>query len=205
MSLLVRLARCGAASAALLAKLRLGLSLLVPALVLSASALGLGGCGGHPEFDLSQNIIEQRVIGNAGGGALTAFFPNPVVFGLNVEKEAKARNAQGPTQSVTLSSMQFQITATGTPAGGFSSFEFVNSITVYVESSRPNSSLARNPVAVLNSPVGRILSFGLSTLPTVNLLPYIEEGARFTSTATGTVPSHDVTFTGVFTVHVRAL
>lgn len=181
--------------------LRLGLSLLV----LSASALGLGGCGGHPEFDLSQNILEQRVIGNAGGGSLTTFFPNPIVFGLNVNQEAKARNAQGPTQSVTLNSMQFQITATGTPAGGFSSFEFVNSVTVYIESTRPNSSLAKNPVAVLNSPAGRILSFGLSTLPSVNLLPYIEEGARFTSTATGTVPSHDITFTGVFSVHVRAL
>lgn len=180
--------------------LRLGLCLLA-----LGAAVWLGGCGGRVEFDLNQTILEQRVVGNAAGGTLTTFLQSPVLFGLNVDQEAKARNAHAPIQTVSLTGMGFQVTATGTPPGGSSSFDFVQSITIYVESTRPNSSLAKTPVANLNTPAGKTVSIVLSTLPGVNLLPYITEGAHFTSSATGTLPPHDITFTGLFTVHVRTL
>lgn len=184
--------------------LRQGVRLGHLLLVLGALALGLSGCGGHTEFDLTQNILEQRIPGGAGGGALTTFLPAPITFGFNVDQEAKSRKAQGPTQSVTLNVMQFQITTTGTPAGGYSSFEFLNSVTIYLESTRANSSLPRIPIATLPAGAGRTLSIALGTQPD-NMLPYVTEGARLTSSATGTVPSHDITFVGQFSVHVRAL
>jgi hypothetical protein len=164
----------------------------------------LAGCGGHVEFDLTQVILEQRVTGSAAGGTLTSFLPSPVPFGLNVEQEAKARNAQGPITTVSLTSMQFQVTETGTPPGGSSSFEFVSGATVNIESKRQNSSLPKVPVASLTAP-GRTIVAVPSTIPSVNLLPYITEGAQFTASATGTLPPHDVTFIGSFVVHVKTL
>lgn len=172
--------------------------------MLTLGAPALTGCGGHLEFDLSQAILEQRVTGNAGGGTLTMFLPSPVGFGLKVDQEAKARNAPGPITTVSLTGMQFQATDTATPPGGSSSFEFVSSATINIESTRPNSSLPRVPVANLTAP-GRTIVAVPSTLPSVNLLPYITEGAQFTSSATGTLPPHDITFVGSFVVHVKTL
>ena len=172
--------------------------------LLTLGGTALTGCGGHLEFDLGQAILEQRVTGNAAGGTLTMLFPSPVAFGLKVDQEAKARNAQGPITTVSLTGMQFQVTDTATPPGGSSSFDFVSSATVNIESTRANSSLPKAPVANLTAP-GRTIFAVPSTIPSVNLLPYITEGAHFTASATGTLPSHDITFIGSFVVHVKTL
>ena len=121
--------------------------------LLTLGGTALTGCGGHLEFDLSQAILEQRVTGNAAGGTLTMLFPSPVAFGLKVDQEAKARNAQGPITTVSLTGMQFQVTDTATPPGGSSSFDFVSSATVNIESTRANSSLPKAPGGLVNWPL----------------------------------------------------
>ena len=45
----------------------------------------------------------------------------------------------------------------------------------------------------------------LRTYPDVNLMPYINEGSRITSMASGMAPPDDVTFNGQIVVHVNTL
>ena len=75
---------------------------------------------------------------------------------------------------------------------------------MHVESAKEGSDLPRLVLASLD-PVPR----GLTTLELkpndVDLLPYIEERAVITSSASGTPPADDVTFVGVYAVEIEAL
>ncbi len=153
---------------------------------------------------MTQGIAEQRIVGS-GGGALTTLLQTPVTIDLNVKQQAIDRKANGPVTSVTLVGMVFETTVGGTTAGSMVPFDFIQSVQVYIESVRTNSSLARQRIAVLPTPPGRIIGFGLSPDTSVNLLPFFDEGARLVTTATGTLPTKDVTFTGNFTVKVKTL
>lgn len=169
--------------------------------VLAMLALGSGACGVF-DFDVTQPVPEQRIIGNVLGGLLGTFVPTPFPLTVNLAQEVKARGT-GPVKAATLQSLSFEITKTGEPAGDADAFDFVKTIEISIESSRSNSPLPKVLIADLANPPGPTRSFLMRTLPNVNLLPYINEGTKITGTASGTAPVDDVTFSGTIQIHVN--
>jgi len=169
--------------------------------VLAMLALGSSACGVF-DFDVSQPVPEQRITGNVLGGLLGSFVPTPFPLTVNLAQEVKARGT-GPVKAATLQSLSFEITKTGEPAGDADGFDFVKTIEISIESSRSNSALPKLLIADLPNPPGPTRSFLMRTIPSVNLLPYINEGSKITSTASGTVPADDVTFSGTIQIHVN--
>lgn len=169
--------------------------------VLAMLAFGSGACGVF-DFDVTQPVPEQRITGNVLGGLLGSFVPTPFPLTVNLAQEVKARGT-GPVKAATLQSLSFEITKTGEPAGDADGFDFVKTIEISIESSRSNSALPKLLIADLPNPPGPTRSFLMRTIPNVNLLPYINEGSKITSTASGTVPADDVTFSGTIQIHVN--
>lgn len=67
---------------------------------------------------------------------------------------------------------------------------------VYVESTQSGSTLPRVRIAQIDSVPRSARQIYFDTDTSVNLLPYIDEGARLTSSAQGHAPPDDVTFDG---------
>jgi hypothetical protein len=119
----------------------------------------------------------------------------PVNVDINSET---AGHGTGPAKSATLSSLTLTVTS---PAGG--TFDFITSIAITVSSSA-DPSLPEQQIAKLEPvPATTTISIPPSP-PNVNLLPYVKAGATVKATASGHLPSQDVTFDGkvVITVHV---
>ena len=170
------------------------------ALLLLSISLVESGCG-LGEFDVQRQIPEQRVAGSALGGLLDGFLEVPIPLDVDVEAEVAARDA-GPAQAVRLSRLDFSVTAGAMTPPDEDDFAFLRSATVYVESERDGSELPRVMVAQLPGPgAGRNLEFATET--SVDLLPYVEEGARFVSEANANVPPDDVTFNGRFRITIE--
>jgi hypothetical protein len=149
-------------------------------------------------------IAEQRITGNAAGGALTNFWASPILLTVPVQQTASSRTSQ-PVKSVALQTLEFTITDTATPPGGVSTFGFLQGLNIYIESTRPNSTLAKILVANQAGPPGNVNYLGLATYPEENLWPYVQEGAHLTAEATGMAPTHDTTYVGSLTVVVKTL
>jgi hypothetical protein len=162
--------------------------------------ISLMGCG-IGDFDVERGISEQRVPGNALSGLLETFFDAPIPMNVNIEEETAARDT-GPAKAARLTRLDFRITPSAMAAPDQDDFSFLQSVTVYVESTRAGSSLARQKIAeALDIEATAALRF--RTLGSVDLLPYTQEGARFVSEAQGSAPADDVTFAGSFTVTVE--
>jgi hypothetical protein len=118
---------------------------------------------------------------------------------INISQQTQAHGT-GPAQSAALTSLTFQITNTAMPTGDFS---FVQSISIYISSTKQGTMLTQQLIADLPSPPGAQTMMSLRTYPSVNLLPYINEGSNISSMASGNAPPHDVTFDGQIVVHVH--
>lgn len=175
-------------------------SLLRGSFILVLFSALLGGCGVF-DFDIQQPVPEQRITGSVFGSVFGSLIPSPFPLTINLEQETKARGT-GPVKAAGLKSLTFQITNTAMPAGDFS---FVQTVDVFIESTMSGTALMKQKIADLPSPPGAVQTMNLHTYPDINLLPYINEGSKITSTATGTTPSHDVTFNGQIVVHVNTL
>lgn len=160
----------------------------------------LGGCGVF-DFDIQQPVPEQRISGSVVSAVLGSFIPSPFPLTINLEQETKARGT-GPVKAAGLKTLTFQITNTAMPAGDFG---FVQSVDVFIESTKQGTTLTKQKIADLPSPPGAVQTLNLHTYPDINLLPFINEGSRITSTATGTTPPRDTTFNGQIVVHVNTL
>lgn len=168
----------------------------------AALALGTGlGCGAI-RFDLTQGIPEQRVMGSALGALLGAFLPSPFALTINLEQETKARGT-GPAQSAGLKSLSFRLTNVPNPPRSSDNFDFVDRIEIFVESTKSGTSLNKQKVADLLTVPRGASTLNLQCYPTVDLVPYINEGARISSTASGKTPAQDVTFDGQIAIEVR--
>jgi hypothetical protein len=155
----------------------------------------LAGCG-IADFDIDQPVMEQRITGSPLPGPLAALFPLP----LNVDLSAKIKAMDsGPIDSVALKSLELTITATAQPMGDWS---FVDSVDVFVSSSKQGSTLAKVKLAHVTSP-GKVTVMTFVPEPGVNLKPYIDEGSVVEGASTGRAPNNDVTYNGdsTFTVH----
>jgi hypothetical protein len=158
----------------------------------------IAGCG-IADFDVSQDIPEQRVPGSSIPGPLAALFPVPIE--LDISSKIKARDT-GPIDGVTLSSLDLTITATDQPSGDVDNWAFVTHIDVFVQSTKSGSTLPRVRIAMVSSP-GAVQTMAFEVDSGVNLKPYVEEGSQIDTTASATAPSDDVSYAGssVFTVH----
>src|SRR5262245_19147864 len=107
------------------------------------------GCSDIVDFDISQSVTEQRVMGSPLPGPLAALFPLPL--DLDLAAEIQKRDS-GPIDRITISSLSLEITAAARPAGDADDWAFVESIRVFVKSSRSGSSLPRVEIANVNMP-----------------------------------------------------
>jgi hypothetical protein len=176
------------------------------ALIAAAAALlpGLSGGCGALDFDISQPIPEQRIMGSFAAGLLgSGLLPNPFPITIDLSQETKARGT-GPVKAAGLKSLSFQITNTAS-SGSVHDFSFIQTVDIYNESTKSGTTLTKQKIADLPSPPGAVTTLNLQTYPDVNLLPYINEGSKISSTATGNAPPNDVTFNGQIVVHVNTL
>ena len=167
-------------------------------------ALALTGCSNLLAFDLSVQLAEQRVEGSPIGGLLGGFFELPIPLDVDLASETAARDT-GPAQAVRLTSLTLDITATAEGAGDTDDFDFVDSVDIFVESRESGSDLPRVRVATVSGIPDGARQIVFETDTTVNLRPYVNEGARLTSSAEGTVPPDDVTFDGDIVLTVEVL
>ena len=146
-------------------------------------------------FDIPYDIPAQTVPGdataNAAGVAVDATLP---AFPLNIDvaKQAQANGVSGAISTVTLTSLSLTITSGGC-------FDFVQSLSLSISSTKPGSTLPSVVVASGANP-GCVPTFNLQPT-TVNLKPYLDEGAQATPTVSGVPPANDVTFTGHLVAH----
>lgn len=176
---------------------------LVSIAVSFALCLLASGCGVF-DFDIEQPVPEQRIMSNLVGQLLGSLIPSPFPLTVNFEQETKARGT-GPVKAAGLKALSFTITDTAMQGTDTDDFSFVQSVDIYIESTKQGTALQRVKIADVPSPPGAVKQIDLRTYPDVNLLPYINEGSRITSMASGMVPPDDVTFNGKIVVHVNTL
>lgn len=158
----------------------------------------LAGCG-VADFDIEQDVPEQRILGNSLPQPIGGLLSIPLDIDITAEIEAMDT---GPVDSISLSELRLEITDTERPAGDTDTWEFVTSIQVFVRSTKPDSNLSRLEIATKEFP-GAVERFNFTVDESIDLKPYIEEGAVVESVGRGNVPSDDVWYVGhaVFTVH----
>jgi hypothetical protein len=166
------------------------LGLLLPVLLAS-------GCRGLGAFEVAIDLAEQRVSGSPLGGLLGGLFEVPIPLDVDVAAETAARET-GPAQRVRLVELSLRTT-------NETDFDFLDSAEVFVQSRQSGSSLPRVRVAIVDPVPGGARQIFFETDEEVDLLPYIREGARLTSSARGRVPPADVTFDGRAVLSVEVL
>jgi hypothetical protein len=164
-------------------------------------AIGCGaaiGCG-VISFDVSQDVPQQTVQGSPLGGILPGFLSAPFPITIDVKQET-AKRSTGPARSANLKQVEFRIT----PADAPTTFDFVDEIHIFVESSMAGSSLPKVEIANLNPVPKGQKTIDLTIVPGIDLLPYINEGAVITATASGHQPATTTSYVGtvVVTVHI---
>lgn len=175
---------------------------LVPALLaLLALVAALPGCASVSDFDVKRSIAEQRVSGSPLAGILDDLFAVPIPIDVDIASETAARDT-GPATSSHLRQLELRITPTAEGASDSDDFGFLDSVNVFIESTRQNSSLPRTQIAeAVNIAPSRVLPFEVAS--SVDVLPYADEGSRFVSEVKGSVPRDDVSFDGSFTLRVE--
>ena len=146
-------------------------------------------------FDIPYDIPAQTVPGNAlanQAGVAVDFSLPPFPINVDVAQQAKNNGVGGVISTVTLTSLSLTITQ-GT------CFDFANSLTITVSSTKSGSSLQPAVIATGSSP-GCVTTWNL-TPSNVNLKPYLDEGAQATPSGNGVPPAADETFTGHLVAH----
>lgn len=167
----------------------------------SVVMLAESGCGAL-SFSVSQPIPEQKIMGNILAGVLGAFLPSPFALQINLDQETKARGT-GPADSAGLTGLSFQLTNIPNPPRSTDNFDFVDRIELFVESTKSGTTLTKQKVADLLSVPKGATKLTLTCYPEVDLVPYIKEGSRISSTAAGRLPANDTTFDGLVTILIR--
>jgi hypothetical protein len=168
---------------------------------LAAALAAASGCASIGDFDVERTIAEQRVQGNPLAGLLKNLFAVPIPMDVDIKSETAARDT-GPARAAHLSELALQITDSSTAAGDTDDFGFLDSVDVFVESTRQGTSLPRVLIArAAHIEAAERLDFDV--VRTVDVLPYADEGSRFTSDVQGSVPPDDVSFDGHFTLRVE--
>lgn len=170
-------------------------------LCVTAVATALPACASVGDFDVERRFAEQRVAGSLIATLLDDLFQVPIPMDVNIESETAARDA-GPAESARLKALVLEISATAESATDSDDFGFLDSVDVFMESTRSGTSLPRTRIArALDIGPSRRIDFDV--VRSLDVLPYAEEGSRFSSQVEGRVPPDDVTFVGQFTLRVE--
>jgi hypothetical protein len=169
--------------------------------VLAVGLFILTGCASIGDFDVERTIAEQRVQGNPLAGLLKDLFAVPIPMGVDIRSEAAARDS-GPAKAAHLRELVLQITPTSKTVGDEDDFGFLDSVDVFIESTKEGTTLPRTRIAQAADiqPTERL---DFDVVSSVDVLPYSDEGSRFTSDVHGSVPPDDVSFDGSFTLRVE--
>jgi hypothetical protein len=163
-------------------------------LLLAALVAGGTGCG-NISFDVSQDIPATPIMGDPMGMMIQgATGSEPLT--LDIMAETQQRHT-GPASSAHLKELTFTITQ---PAGG--TFYFVQHVEIILVPKNPGSTLPTVKIAGLN-PVPNENTIHFDPVPGVDMLPYSNEGADITATATGFFPMEDTTYVGHVVVEVK--
>src|SRR5579862_7438054 len=108
----------------------------------AAVTLALASCG-ITDFDVTQNIPQQTIMGSPLPGPLAALFPIPL--NVDISQQIKQMDT-GPISSVTLSSLELTIRTPG------ADWSFVTEIDVYVSSTQSGTALPKVKIAHVTSP-----------------------------------------------------
>ena len=160
--------------------------LLVVALALGCSEFG---------FDMPFDVPNVTVPGNPTAHALsTPFEGSAAPFALDVDltQVAKDNKLPGAISTVTISTLDFSVTSDGC-------FDFIDDVSLVIESNKPGTTLAPAVIATGTGPgCVRVLTMSPTS---VNLKPYIEEGAMIRAMGSGIPPASAVTFDGLVVLH----
>jgi hypothetical protein len=161
----------------------------------------LPACASVGDFDVERSIAEQHVQGSPIAGLLGDLFAVPIAMDVNIASETAARDA-GPAQAAHLKALVLEITDNDESSGDSDDFGFLDSVDVFIESTRSGTSLPRTRIAQA-ADIEASARLEFEVIRSVNVLPYSEEGSRFTSEVEGSVPPDDVSFAGRFTLRVE--
>lgn len=171
-------------------------------LLASFLALSITGCFGGTgilSFPIERSIDEQLV----QGSPLAAIFPFAIPMNVDLASETSARGT-GPANHVYLRSLVLDVTSTAEPDGDTDDFDFLTSVDIFIESTKAGSTLPRVRIAHISN-VPRDAKHISFVSDRVDLIDYVNEGARLTSEADGSVPPDDVTFDGEIALSVEVL
>jgi len=160
------------------------------ALVLAAGcSLGIG-------FDMPFDVPQLTIAGNPAAHAAAKPLSGAVApFALSVDlsQAEKQNDMAGVIHTVTLESAVFTITN----ASGC--FDFVDYVSFTIESTKPGTTL---PPAVLATGAGPGCVQTFTLTPTsIDIKPYLDEGATVSATASGVPPETNVTLDGRVVLH----
>jgi hypothetical protein len=147
-------------------------------------------------FDIPYDVPEQTVPGNATAHAAGVSVSAPLMpFPVNIDvaQQAKANGVSGVISTVTLTSLSLSITKSS------GCFDFVQDISISISSTKAGTALQPAVIATGSNP-GCVQTFNLQTT-SVNLKPYLDEGAQATPSGHGIPPATDVSFNGHLVAH----
>jgi hypothetical protein len=162
---------------------------------LGALLLFLPACG-LLDFDLTQRVPRQTVRGDPIAAQAGTLLPangvlNPFSFELNLTQETKARDT-GPASSVRLKAMTLALEADSAEP----SFDWLSELHVFLESTKPGTTLPRVELASLATVPRGARTLSLEVQSGIELIRYVEEGTRVSATARARAPARDAIFAG---------
>ncbi|HEY1955927.1 MAG TPA: hypothetical protein VGH28_09940 [Polyangiaceae bacterium] len=162
-------------------------------LFVTACSLNLGSTsiGFDIPYDIPQETAPGNAAANAAGVAIDVTLP-AFPIDIDVAQQAKNDGVSGVISTVTLTSLSLSITGSGC-------FDFVDDLSISIASTKPGTTLPPAVIASGSNP-GCVQTFKL-TPTSVNLKPYLDEGAQATPSGKGVPPAADVTFDGHLVAH----
>ena len=160
----------------------------------SACNVNLGSVAG---FDIPYDIPDQTVPGNAvanSAGVVVDVSLPPFPINVDVVQQAQANGVSGAVSTVTLTSLSFTMDP---PTSGC--FDFVQDLSITISSTKAGTTLAPAVIASGSNP-GCVTTWNL-TASSVNIKPYLDEGAQATPAGHGIPPASDETFNGHLVAH----
>ena len=156
------------------------------------------------DFDVTQNIPATTVRGDPVAAAAGTFIApdsaiSPFSFTLNLEQETKSRGTS-LASSVKLKAMYLELTA----ASGEPNFDWLQTLDVFVESTKAGTTLPKVKIASLPA-VARGVRKLVLAVESANLLQYVKEGTKVSATARASAPAHDAVFGGAITFRIGVL
>lgn len=168
--------------------------------------LALSACGTDlGSFDINEKSDEVIVQGGPSIIELPINIFPAMTLDINLQQELDAQDASG-AKAVYLSALSLNVTDKAKAnASDVDNFDFVESVTIYVESTKENSALKKTKVAEVKMVPDGLQVLPLTVFDNVNLKPFIEEGMRLSSEGTASVPEDDVSMLADVTIKVQVL